>query len=83
MHVNKHRRSKHMNKRYDAVLDVFALVVLYPMEAEALKRLTIETALRYLHGKAKTADLTILLRLAIDLGYLEEELYAYYLRGFA
>lgn len=62
-------------KRYEAVLDVYALVTCYPQEASALALVTQLTALAYLQGRAGSDDLTLLLRLACDLGYIDERLY--------
>lgn len=62
-----------MNDRYAAVLDVYALVATYPCEAHALAIHTQREALLFLDGKSSEKLLT-LLQLALDLGYVDEEL---------
>jgi len=63
------------DRRYNAVLDVYALTSLYPQEAAALRAATQLTALAYLRKRADKQELLVLLRLATDLGYISEELY--------
>lgn len=64
-----------MNSRYNAVLDIFALVATYPKEASALRVATQKTAIAYARKKASKSELKLLLCLAKDLHYVEEDLH--------
>lgn len=64
-----------MQNRHNAVLDVYAIVSLYPPEANALALSTQLTALAYLQGRADSDEVLTLLRLAYDLGYVDEQSY--------
>ena len=63
-----------MNARYAAVLDIFALVATYPLEARVLREATQTTALAYVRGETTASELRLLLSLACDLGYASSEL---------
>ena len=63
-------------RRYDAVLDVISAVQHYPEEGWLLAAATQAAALAYLNRKAEKHELWQLLRLARDLGLLEDEVFA-------
>jgi hypothetical protein len=58
--------------RYAAVLDVFSLTSLYPDFASVLATRTQREALRFLETGNAT-KLSVLLRIAADLGYIDDE----------
>jgi hypothetical protein len=65
-------------QRYDAVLDVYALLATYPAEASSLAVFTQHAALGYLKSAKQKRYLVLLLQLGRDLGYVEADLYETY-----
>ena len=68
-------------RRYDAVLDIFALTTCYPQNAESLAYATQLSALAYLRSAASKRDIIVLLRVAKDLGYVDDDLFVEYTKN--
>jgi hypothetical protein len=64
-----------MDRRYQATLDIFSLISLYPEEASVLASQTVLAALRYIERQSDGNRVALLLRLARDLGYVSDELF--------
>jgi hypothetical protein len=62
-------------KRYDLVLDLYPLLAEFPAEAWLLVSRTEQCAFEILTNNRNPKDLQLLLRMARDLGFLDERLY--------
>jgi hypothetical protein len=62
-----------MNKRYTAVIEIYALAATYPPEGAALRDATQFTALGFLQRTATKQELLTLVTLGHDLAYMSDE----------